>query len=170
MKYLFIVIIGFLSIHANAQKDSTSSKKDSQYSWKFEKERMTFGGGIGGSLGERYSSVNVSPLIGYKFTDKFFGGTRLIYNYYSVPNRGGFSNYGYGILSRYFIKSNIFAHAEYQDIFYKGNNSNRIRIPAILIGGGYYNRPITFSVLYDLLWDPNSVYPTPFRVNFGLMF
>lgn len=166
----FIVFVSTFIFEGYSITDSTNNQKDKP-SWKFEKERLTFGGGVGGGISGGYTTVNVSPLIAYKFTDKFLAGPRLIYNYYSRLNFGQWSNFGYSVLGRYFVKENIFAHAEYEEVYYGSFGTNRLKIPALLIGAGYYNRPIALTATYDLLWNSNrSAYYSPLRVNFGIMF
>ena len=168
MRYIFICFILLISTNLFAQKDSTSTKK---HSWKFEKERLTFGGGVGGGISNGITSINVSPILAYKFTDKFLAGPRLTYNYYAIHNFRNFSNYGYGVLGRYFFKSNIFGHLEYEEMFYDFGNPKRNRVPSLLGGVGYYQRPLAITAMFDFLWNERiSPYDSPLRVNFGLMF
>ena len=168
-KVVFITILIFSSVFfAHAQKDTTSSKDER--SWKFDRKRLFLGGGLSGGIYNGVTAINISPLIGYRFTDQFVAGPRLIYNYYSVPNWGSYSNYGYGLMGRYFAKPQFFLQTEYQEMYYAGFGQGRTRVPSFLVGGGYYQRPVVFYVLYDLLWRNNQYYPSPLRVNFGIMF
>lgn len=170
MRNLFLILASVFLLEATAQDDNSSSD-DYKPSWKFEKERLTFGGGIGGGISGAYTNINISPIIAYRFTDKFIAGPRLIYNYNSVVNVSSWSNFGYGVLARYFVKTNIYAQAEYEEVYYGSFGDKRVRIPAFLVGAGYYNRPIALTATYDLLWNSNrTVYASPLRVNFGIMF
>jgi len=170
MKFYIFIIFFFTLSFSFAQKDSTTNNQN-EYSWKFEKERLTFGGGVGGGISNGITTVNISPIVAYIFTDKFIAGPRLIYNYYSVIYRNSWSNYGYSLLGRYFVKENIFAQAEYEEVYYASFGDNRLKIPAFLVGVGYYSSPMVLTATYDLLWDPNrTAYASPLRVSFGVMF
>lgn len=169
MKKLLSIFLILISINIYAQKDSTNTKSESLF--KFDKDRISFGGGVGGGISGGYTNINISPIIAYRFTDEFIAGPRLIYNYYAIQGIGGFSNYGYSLLARYLFKPTIFGHLEYEEVYYYFDGVTRERIPALLAGVGYYNRPITISAMYDLLWDSSrSRYYSPLRVNFGIMF
>lgn len=171
MRKILLAIAILLSISAYTQTDSTSQTKEKK-SFKFDPDRIKFGGGIGGGISNYGTSINISPMVLYQFSDKFYAGPRLIYNFYSY-NGSRFSNYGYGFLGRYFFKNTIFGQAEYQEIYYDWGYSNslRQRIPSFLVGAGYFNRPVTFTAMFDLLWNSNnSPYNSPLQVNFGLMF
>lgn len=168
-KISFSFILFFVVFLTYAQRDSTASR-NSQYSWKFDKRRIFLGGGIGGTFGQ-FTAVNVSPVIGYRFTDQLAAGPRIIYNYYGQKGIGSFSNYGYGFMARYFPQPQFFLQGEYQELYVKTNVKERYRVPGMHVGAGYYNRPMVFYVLYDLLWVQNkSPQNSPVQVNFGLMF
>ena len=172
IRVALILILFFSTGIVSAQQDSTStsSKQTEKKEEKkgFDPKRITYGGGIGGTIGT-VTAINVSPIVAYRFTDRFYAGPRLIYNYFGT-RFFSYSNYGFGILGRYFPKGRFFAHAEYQEMYVRIDESRRYRAPAMLLGAGYYNRPVTFSVLYDILWTIRSPQPSPIQINFGLMF
>lgn len=165
-KILVFAVVLLTATISLAQKDSTSS--ENKHSWKFEKERLFFGGGIGGGVGA-YTAINFSPVLGYRFTDKIAAGPRIIYNYFGT-RFASYSNYGYGFMGRYFPQPKFFLQSEYQQLYVKQSSNSRYRIPVMYIGGGYYQRPLVFYVLYDLLWTTRSPQNSPVQVNFGLMF
>lgn len=41
---------------------------------KFQKDRIFIGGNFGGNLSGQNTYVDISPIVGYKFTDKFMAG------------------------------------------------------------------------------------------------
>ena len=136
MKNILVCIAVLFAVNVYAQKDSTNT--ESKYSWKFDKKRITYGGGIGGGISNGVTSVNFSPILAYRFTDKFMAGPRLSYNYYSFQNSRGFSNFGYSLLGRYMFNSQIFGHIEYENMYTTRWSNARRRIPAMLVGAGYY--------------------------------
>lgn len=152
-----------------AQQDSTSTSKEKKdRKFKFDSRRITYGGGVGGTIGAT-TAITISPVVAYRFTDNFYAGPRLIYNYYG--NRHfSYSNYGVGLLARYFPKGSFFLQSEYQQLFVRIDSSARYSVPILFVGAGYYNRPFVFSVLYNLLWTPRSPQVSPLQVNFGVMF
>lgn len=164
-KIIFLLFALNISMLAIAQSDTTKPN------FKFEKERIVYGGGIGGGIYTGITSISFSPILGYRVTDEFILGTRVVYNYFSFPNFGSGSNFGYGFLGRYFIKQTMFLHAEYQDIYYAWGGNQRQKVPALLGGVGYYNKPFTVTAMYDFIWKSRtSPFPSPLRINFGLMF
>jgi outer membrane protein assembly factor BamA len=174
-KYVLILVaLICLVTYANAQ-DSEKQKF-----W----ERVYFGGNFGLNFGTDYSVVEVSPLVGYRLTEKLSVGFGVTYIYYSVRNR--YTNdkyessiYGGNIFTRYFFLENLFAHVETGALnldvpaMYYPYNLSRQWSQNLLVGGGYRSQigersSFTIMLLYDLIDDPNSPYRNPiFRVGFG---
>ena len=86
---------------------------------------MFFGGGLGLSFTSSNTYFLVSPLVGYKITEKLHAGVGFTYIYRSskvVLSNGrqdkfNSSDYGATLFSRYFILENFFAHVEYDFSF-----------------------------------------------------
>lgn len=128
---------------------------------KFSADRVYFGGNLGASFGY-FTFVDISPLVGYRFTERFTAGLGATYiyiksNYYDYET----SFYGGRIFSRYFITESIFAHAEQEVLrgkFYEPTNDFRLNSHTIgntYIGGGYQskigmNSGVFILVLYNL--------------------
>lgn len=162
--------------------DATFGKNDS---WK---DKLFFGGNIGGVLGNDYSFFMIQPIVGYKFTDKIQAGISPLYIYnsrtYSIGNNKTLTQsvnaYGPGVFGRYFINDNIFAHTEYlglkyniYDDFYKKDISRYSN--SLFIGGGYMpgegGSGIYIVVLYDLLYNSStSFYQSPLDIRVGFVF
>jgi hypothetical protein len=162
--------------------DATFGKNDS---WK---DKMIYGGNIGGSLGNASSFFMIQPIVGYKFTDKIQAGISPLYIYssrtYSIGGNKTLTQsvnaYGPGIFGRYFINENIFAHTEYlglqyniYDDFYKKDISKYSN--SMFVGGGYMpgggGSGIYIVVLYDLLYDSKtSFYANPLDIRIGFVF
>lgn len=176
MKRLLIAVILIISVHAaSAQTYVTDSSRG------FDKSRLMVGGALGFSFGD-YTFVNVSPLIGYRFSQMFAAGININAQYASqrfrdnageTVERNNYSIFGGGIFARFYPFEQFFLHAqpEYNRISMKSTTYYGERIvtkdnyyaPSLLLGGGYAqpiggNSAITFMILYDVLQDRNSPY------------
>jgi len=156
---------------------------------KFDPSRLTFGGNFGATFGS-VTYVDISPLVGYRITDKFTAGIGLTYIYYR--QKYTFSNgntsiyqtnlYGGRLFSQYAIFPNIFIHGELEALnfdyydFLTGDNT-RAWFVSPIVGAGI-TQPIgqrgSFRImaLYALNSNnPKSPYyrnPFIFRVGFFL--
>lgn len=156
----------------------------------FDKSRLFFGGSFGLSFGD-YTIVNVSPQLGYRFSQYFAGGVGINGQYYSVKYYASPSNYreqygiaGLNIFGRVYPIPQLFAQLQpelnytwgkvkYED-GYVGTIDSKVR-PALLAGAGGVipagNAGIVLMVQYDLLGE-SGVPPygnKPF-FNFGVNF
>jgi opacity protein-like surface antigen len=131
----------------------------------FDPNRLIFGGGLALSFGD-VTNIGISPVVGYKITDRVAAGIGLGYQYVRVKNFFAFQNasnpnatdyYDYkcsifspSVWARVLVWDNVFIHAEYEnnyvsltDYRYAPNGldiesfKNRITIPALLAGVGY---------------------------------
>jgi hypothetical protein len=148
--------------------------------------RIFYGGGFGLQFGD-VTLIDVSPMIGYRLTDKLAAGVTLTYKYYKYKNY--FNNttlpdtktniYGGSLFGRYFLFENLFAQAEYEYLLYAydafdpnyitggySKSKKTIDLPSFFLGGGY-RQPIggrtffTISVLYNFSESPYSPYSNP---------
>jgi long-subunit fatty acid transport protein len=103
---------------AAATKYSTPPK--SRQDWK---KKIYVGGYFGMGFGSTFTNIDVSPIVGYNFTENFNMGIGVIYNYYSysVPNYigGGESkissnNWGGRLNANYTFFKFLSIGAEYQ--------------------------------------------------------
>jgi hypothetical protein len=158
-------------------------------------DRVFFGGNFGLQFGDM-TLVDVSPMAGYRFTDKIAAGLSISYKYYDYkvynPNSTSYSNmksniYGAGIFGRYYFVENLFAHAEYEYLFYtyEGFRPNSVGggytktketvdFPGLFLGGGY-RQPIggrtsfTVTILYNVMESQYSPYSNPIiRAGFNV--
>ena len=128
----------------------------------FDRSRLFTGGNIGLSFSNNYSFVEVSPIIGYYFTDKLSAGLGPSYQYHKF----GFLDYSFNIIgarafTRYDILDNIFLHGEYGTFSYKDNSDNsRQNFSMLPIGGGYRQwmgrTSIYAMALYDFFYARNK--------------
>lgn len=130
--------------------------------------KVYLGGGLGGGFTSYEAAFNISPLMGYRFTERFSAGIGLVYNYYEnrlyVPTYK-LNIYGGSIFVQQLIASFLFAHAEYELLngpwAYPSNR--RFNIHNFWVGGGLRqavgpNAAMMVSVLWNLNQTPYS-YP-----------
>lgn len=164
LKGTLLILITLLTITfevSSQQKELTI--KDQPFS-----ERIFFGGNFGLQFGN-VTFIDISPLIGYKLTDKLSAGAGITYMYYRQRISGweySTSIYGGRLFGRYFILDNIFAHAEYEilnlDAFDQVNK--RVDVTNILIGGGY-RQQIGGKAFASItaLWNINETAYSPYN-------
>jgi hypothetical protein len=151
--------------------------------------RYFFGGGLGLQFGD-VTLIDISPMLGYRITEKLAAGVTLTYKYYKVKNYYPYylnlpstdlkSNiYGGSLFGRYFLFENLFAQAEYEYLLYSydaydintggsgySKSNKTIDLPSFFLGGGY-RQPIggrtffTITVLYNFSESPYSPYSNP---------
>lgn len=151
------------------------------------KDRIVFGGGLALQFGNA-TLIDISPIIGYKLTDRLIIGTGLTYkynyikDYYYAPATNYQSNtFGGSIWGRYYVLENFFAHTEVEQLHTSysltpNGGSEAIDITSVLIGGGYRQRisqRVSFNimVLYNLNDSPFSPYSNPIiraGINVGM--
>lgn len=167
---LTCLIIAFFHAPAIAQQETAG---------KSFADKLFFGGNLGLQFGNT-TYIDVSPLVGYKVTEKFHAGIGATYIYESSKVR--FTNtsvlryetshYGGRLFGRYYVWENLFAHAEYEylNLGWPDYNSlsgkieiQRENINSIFIGGGYA-QPIgpNAAFLIMALWNVNEGVNSPY--------
>lgn len=138
-------------------------------------DRISFGGSFGLQFGS-VTVINLSPRVGYKFTEKFTGGLGYIYQYisydkevYGIPFQS--TTYGASVFGRYRFLENFFGTAEFQTLNLTKydvdlNQKGRVDVPVLFIGGGYLQNIgtktyVSLSLLYDVLENKYSPYQNP---------
>ena len=155
------------------------------------KDKMFFGGSLGLQFGS-YTYVDVSPLIGYKITERLQAGVGFTYIYYKVKQSTYYdpyetSTYGGRVFGRYYFLENFFAHSEFEILnmevpsnFNPVNNyytdMKRDNITSVMIGGGFAqpigsNAAILLMALWNLTEEEFSPYQNPiFRIGISAGF
>jgi hypothetical protein len=184
-KFIAVLLGLWISIfdgHVNAQEYKPPSENSLS-------NRIFYGGGLGLQFGD-ITLIDISPMVGYRITEKLAAGITLTYKYYKVkdyyayylnlPSADLKSNiYGGSLFSRYFLFENLFVQAEYEYLLYsydvyeqnKGGtgyskSNETIDLPSFFLGGGY-RQPIggrtffTITVLYNFSDSPYSPYSNP---------
>src|SRR5690606_24878567 len=112
--FLFLFFCFLSSSTLFAQKEI---EKDQEYNFL---DRVYVGGGGGFSAGSNYTAINVSPIIGYMFTNRFSSGIGIIYQYINYKNIDFKAhNYGGSIFSRFNVTPQFFLHTEYEGLNYE---------------------------------------------------
>jgi len=142
--------------------------------------KLFFGGGFGLQFGS-VTLIEISPLVGYSLTPKLGIGLSPTYKYYKYNDYYGnieTNVFGGSIFARYLIFQSVFAHVEYESLFY---NTKEPAYPTYMqqfnsffVGGGYNqsiggNSAMYLLVLWNLNDTPNSPYSNPvFRIGFSV--
>jgi len=184
------LLIGFSSLGSAQRKvqqldEEEAKKREELKTYEkdkkgFDKDKLMFGGNVGGTLSNGVSFLMLQPMVGYYFLPKTMAGVGATYIYYQVKNNLGqkYSTNIYGpiIFARQQVLPSIFAHGEWQPINYERynltkNNYERFWSNQLLLGGGYGGKTGVFIfALYDVLHDENSFYANPLMIRVGFMF
>jgi len=142
-----VFFILFLSITLHSRADEETDVRDLPI-----RERIFIGGNLGLQIGNINTSVVISPMIGYRITNRITSGMGLTYQYYRDTGWGnlkGFTSvihiYGGSLFTRYHVTRHIFAHAEYEALNLDSQmgwkldpaNKNRFWEQNYFAGGGY---------------------------------
>ncbi len=139
------------------------------------RERIFLGGNIGLQISNIYTTVNISPHVGYRLTNRLSPGIGLTYQYYRDTGWGSQSGftavthlYGGSAFARYRILSQFFAHVEFEALNLDSqmgwrndpDRNSRFWEYNYFVGGGYRTflggrTHINLMLLYNL--NNNSV-------------
>jgi hypothetical protein len=128
----------------------------------------------GGNLGLQFGTVtfiDVSPLIGYRFTNKISAGVGVTYQYYHYRDKlYDFETNVYGgkVFGRYNFTDYLFGHVEYEYLNLEAYDYQRRRVDvgSLLAGGGYIQRigqnsGIVAMILYNFTESVYTPYQNP---------
>ena len=182
---IFLIVTCFTVLNLNGQAREISKERQplspTKKSSKFDPSKLLIGGGLGAQFGT-ITSVQISPTIGYLFTENLLVGLSGQYIYYE-ENYGNFiyktNMYGGGIYAQRYFLTNFIAHIEYELLNLDAYNpidgsEERINVSSFFVGGGYRsliggNSFASFMLLYNLNDDINSPYINPIiRISFGV--
>jgi hypothetical protein len=177
VKQKLSILFFLLHFVVSAQQDNKTN--ESQRPKWFDKEKVFVGGTMGLQFG-RSTFIDVSPLVGYSFTDRFSAGLGLTYQYYKYNDKVySFETNVYGgrVFGRYFFTDNFFAHSEYEVLNLEAFDltpPQRVNVGSLMAGGGFMQRfgsnsGITAMILYNF----TESYYTPYRnpiIRVGMVF
>lgn len=170
MKKIIVILLFALSAaQVSAQYFEQPKEKPSF------RDKIFFGGGLGLQFGS-ITAIEVSPIVGYKVTERFHMGIGSTYKYLKYTDyepKVDFSAYSASVFSRFFITESLFAYAEaealntevitYDVLTYQVLKRERKWIDSYFIGGGYFQRLGQRSGIYLLvLWNLNESELSPY--------
>ncbi len=176
MRTLFFLIFVLIVNVATTQEEffteqSASSSKKAKEN-KNIGNRLFFGGNFGFQAGD-YTIIELSPLIGYRITEKLSSGVQINYSYIHISSiKISTTIYGSSVFTNYYFAKNVFARGEYewlslesryfQPAIYKTHD--RFSVHNILIGGGYRQQIGERSYInLMILWNINESALTPYQ-------
>lgn len=185
---LLLLISSAFTINAQTYSPRTNTPhitpKTATKSNGFDVRKLTFGGGLGVALGD-YTSIQVSPKVGYNFTDNINAGLGFSYSYfkddYSHIDRWEEKNhyFGFSTYLNYYPIKNIILKVEPEIMRMWStleNKSSRVKdkeekfIPAVVIGAGLRMGPIVGTINYDVVQDSNTPYGDSVFFNVSFLF
>ncbi len=146
---------------------------------------LFYGGGLGLSLGNDYSYIELSPMLGIHLTPKISSGVSLMYRHTSDKRNSidrSADDYGATLFGRYRLSSQIFLEGDLEHLnyerFFTDGSSERTNFDSVLAGGGFSsavgsNASFTISMLYNFSYnEADSPYTDPLivRAGFGVGF
>lgn len=180
---ILIFLLSFTNSYSQAREFNSpkAKSKSSSKGFEFDPDNLVIGGNLGASFGN-ITFVEISPTIGYLFTDNFLAGLSSRYIYFEDKTLPQFvyktNIYGGGVFAQYFFLENFIAHAEYELLNLEDNsffgNGERINISSVFLGGGYRSdiggsSYFSILLLYNLNETTQSPYTNPIlRIGFGI--
>lgn len=145
------------------------------------KERIVTGGGFGLSFGNQQDVISLSPILGYKLTERFMLGTGVSYRYtkfkYYKPAIT-LKDYGINPFARFMIQKGFFVQMEYEYLNYEfpatATESTRKTFSSVFAGGGLIQplggkTYLFIMALYNLSYtEPAPGEYTPYQSPFVL--
>ncbi|MDR6565255.1 MULTISPECIES: hypothetical protein [Chitinophaga] len=186
----FFFLAGVQLAHAQYYKTDTATRKG------FDPSRLVLGGSLGMVFGD-VTNVDISPLVGYRFSDYIAAGVNInaqygqykLWDYDRVAQRDKYTIFGGGIWGRVYPIPMVFIHIQPEYNFVTQNSTvyplngdkqtfkTNYGVPSLLVGAGYTQSVggrvgIGISILYDVIQDNRSPYNNSliYRVGAGLGF
>jgi hypothetical protein len=147
-------------------------------------QRVFTGGGLGASFGSYYDYISVSPLIGYRLTERLATGISVQYrdtNYNLYTPEVSTNDWGVSPFLRFQVFGPIFLHAEYEYLNYQyvyAGEKFRQGFNSFMAGAGFFQplgrRAGFYAVaLYNFSYkDPTpntfSPYTNPLVLRVGI--
>jgi len=181
--FLAFVILLILINPASALCQEEEGQKEEKPKPLSIKERIFFGGSLGMQFGS-ITVINVSPMVGFKLTNKMDVGLTGTYQYYNNKYFSGSSDiFGGSLFARHTIYKQIFAHIEYEALslgsarFSQTNiETNRFWEQNYFAGGGVRlhlggKAYLNLMLLYNFNTDSKVYYQNPlfrFGIDIGM--
>lgn len=168
----FILISLFFSCFAFSQQQYNSVKTPNDF-W----QNVQFGGGLGLSIGNRYTDISVAPSAIYNINEYFAVGLGVQYTYVKQKDLYSSNLYGGSLITLFNPISEIQLSAELEQlrVNVKGigynNFSNNFWNTGLFLGAGYRSGNVTIGARYNVLHNENkSAYSDAFMPFVRLYF
>ncbi len=159
----------------NENPDRSNPEENSEF-W----DKVYFGGNFWVQFGT-LTYVDISPLVGYRFTENFSAGPGITYQYLRYKRLDySTSVYGGRVFARHTIARQFFVEAQYENLNVEfpvvvNGSFDYVRewVPGAFLGGGIYQpigrrAAVILSVLYNFTYvDGKSPYNSPWVFNVG---
>lgn len=186
-KTILVTAFCTLTLFALAQDEGEEKEEEKKG---FQKEKLFVGGNFGLTFGN-FTLINVSPQIGYRFTDFVAAGVGLNLQYISIKEK--YTNgdlyrkstqgvTGLNVFGRLYPLKQFMIQVQPEinyvfgkEIYYDTSPRQEYKldaqiVPSLLLGGGLVipsgRGAFITSVFYDVLQDPSSPYGKRLIVNF----
>jgi|TARA_B100000497_G_scaffold75866_1_gene84879 hypothetical protein len=148
--YFSFILLLFCFCFSWAQAQENPTPQSNKF-W----DKVSFGGGIGGSLGGGYSNIYIAPSAIYNFNKKLSIGPALQYSYQSG---NGFSSslYGASIITLVNPTQTVQLSAEIEQVLVNQKldfNTASFWNTALFLGAGYRAANVTVGFRYNLLYQ-----------------
>lgn len=181
---MFLLCTATLFVFAQDEEEKPEKEKG------FQKEKLFVGGNFGLTFGN-FTLLNISPQIGYRFTDHVAAGVGVNLQYISLKEK--FTNgdtyrkstqgvTGLNVFGRLYPINQFMIQVQPEvnyvfgkEVYYDTNPRQEFEldakiVPSLLFGGGLVipsgRGAFITSAFYDVLQDPNSPYGKRLIVNF----
>ncbi len=184
--FLLTILLAYSSLWAQDQEEAP--KKG------FQQEKLFAGGYFGLTFGD-YTAINITPNLGYRFSNFFAAGMGLNAQYVSSKERDYNTNnpyykqeqavFGLNVFGRVYPIRNLMLQVQPEANYlfgkqiYYGPPKQEYKLdaviaPSLLMGAGAVlpsgRSEMIISIFYDVLGDKNSPYGSQPIYNFGYTF
>lgn len=155
--HFLILTALFFSCFAFPQQQYNSVKTPDDF-W----QNVQFGGGLGLSIGNRYTDISVAPSAIYNVNEYFAVGLGAQYTYVKQKDLYNSNLYGGSLITLFNPISEIQLSAELEQlrVNVKGigynNFSNNFWNTGLFLGAGYRSGNVTVGARYNVLHDENK--------------
>jgi len=191
---LFILIFTSLTLSAqtrsgtisDVQRGGQNQRQDDQRG--FQRENLRFGGNFGLRFGG-ITFIDVSPTVGYQFTNRFLAGVGVTYNFYreriylnNIRHEATMHVIGGTTFAQFSVVQipalHIFLRTEYsllnQHVDFFGQYQRRDWVHYPMVGGGIlipFGRSggVTMQLMWDLLENENTIFGRNPIIRMGFM-
>ena len=183
--FLFLLIASYTGTYAQdpivIKQDSTVRDLDEEQDVRDLpfRQRLRFGGGIGGLQFGNPTVIGVSPMVGYQATNDFTVGLAVDYQYTKFRNFDALSFYGPRLFGQYRlhfleqILSRAFAQGEIQKYYLASGGQSASIDTQFLAGLGVGFGGFQITALYNFSYNansPNLIYGSPLVLRVGGFF